>query len=127
VASPKEQLLLVDITGTLIEVDELVEKLRSDEARVLADDEVGLIIYVGDLEYYNLTPTETGEFLAQPVTQVSRPRFPVNVLRKQIGARVFSVTEDAVFVIREGSSLRKVRAGKLEPGMVLASGEKVFR
>jgi hypothetical protein len=60
-------------------VDELVEKLRSDEARVLADDEVGLIIYVGDLEYYNLTPTETGEFLAQPVTQVSRPRFPVNV------------------------------------------------
>ena len=126
-ASPKEQLLLVDRTGALIGVDELVEKLRNDEARVLADDEVGLIIYVGDLEYYNLTPTETGEFLAQPVTQVSRPRFPVNVLRKQIGARVFSVTEDAVFVIREGSSLRKVRAGKLEPGMVLASGEKVFR
>jgi hypothetical protein len=127
VASPKEQLLLVDSNGTQIEVDELIEKLRGDEARVLADDEVGLIIYVGDLEYYDLSPIETGEFLARPVTQVSRPRFPANILRKQIGARVFSVTEDAVFVICEGSSLRKVRAGNLEPGMVLASGEKVFR
>jgi len=127
VASPQEQVLLVDRTGTRIEVDDVVERLRCDEARVLADDEVGLVIYIGDLEYYNLTPVETGEFLAQPVTQISRPRFPVKVMRKQIGARVFSVTEDAVFVIREGSSLRKVRAGRLEPGMVLASGEKVFR
>ena len=126
-ASPKQQLLLVDSNGTQIDVDELIEKLGGDKAKVLADDEVGLIIYVGDLDYYNLIPIETGEFLAQPVTQVSRPRFPANTLRKQIGARVFSVTEDAVFVIREGSSLRKVRAGNLEPGMVLASGEKVFR
>ena len=126
-ASPKEQLLLVDSEGKRIAVDEFIEELRRDESRVLADDEVGLIVYVGDLGIYELTPTETGEFLASPVTQVSRPRFPVRILRKQIGARVFSVTEDAVFVIRDGEALRKVRAEKLEPGMVLASGEKVFR
>lgn len=126
-ASPKEQLLLVDSDGKPIAVDEFIEELRRDESRVLADDQVGLIVYVGDLGIYELTPTETGEFLGRPVTQVSRPRFPVRILRKQIGARVFSVTADAVFVIRDGASLRKVRAEKLEPGMVLASGEKVFR
>jgi hypothetical protein len=127
VASPKEQLLLVDSDGKPIAVDEFIEELRRDESRVLADDQVGLIVYVGGLGIYELTPTETGEFLGRPVTQVSRPRFPVRILRKQIGARVFSVTADAVFVIRDGASLRKVRAEKLEPGMVLASGEKVFR
>jgi len=127
VASPKEQLLLVDSEGKSIAVDELIEDLRRDDSRVLADDELGLIVYVGDLGIYELTPTETGEFLGRPVTQVSRPRFPVRILRKQIGARVFSVTADAVFVVRDGALLKKVRAEKLEPGMVLASGEKVFR
>ena len=126
-ASPKEQLLLVDSEGKSIAVDELIEDLRRDDSRVLADDELGLIVYVGDLGIYELTPTETGEFLGRPVTQVSRPRFPVRILRKQIGARVFSVTADAVFVVRDGALLKKVRAEKLEPGMVLASGEKVFR
>jgi hypothetical protein len=66
VASPKQQLLLVDSNGTQIDVDESIEKLRGDKERVLADDEVGLIIYVGDLDYYDLTPIETGEFLARP-------------------------------------------------------------
>jgi hypothetical protein len=127
VASPKEQLLLVDSEGKHIDVDGLIEQVCRDKSRVLADDEVGLVIYVGDLGMYEMTPTETGEFLAHPVTQISRPRFAVRTLRKQIGARVFSVTADAVFVIRDGNSLRKVRAEKLEPGMVLASGEKVFR
>ncbi len=126
-ASPKEQLLLVDSEGKPITVDDFIEEVRQDKSRVLADDEVGLVVYVADLGIYEMTPTETGEFLAHPVTQISRPRFAVWILRKQIGARVFSVTADAVFVIRDGNSLRKVRAEKLEPGMVLASGEKVFR
>jgi hypothetical protein len=126
-ASPSEQFLLADSAGKLVPIDELIEKLRQDQSRVLVDDEVGLIVYVGDLDLYQLIPTETGEFLACPVTQVSRPRFPVRILRKQIGARVFSVTADAVFVIRDGNTLRKVRAEGLEPGMVLASGEKIFR
>jgi len=124
---PGEQLILVYSNGTRIEVDALIEKLRGDEDRVLADDEIGLVLYVGDLGIYNLKPMGSGEFLAQPVTQISRPRFHTRILRKQIGATVLSVTEDAGFVIREGQSLKKIRAEKLEPGMVLATGEKVYR
>ncbi len=127
VASPKQQLLLVDGAGKPIFVDEFAESLRSDESRVLADDAVGLVIYVGDLEVYELVAIETGEVFARPVTQISRPRFPTRILRKQFGARVMSITSDAVFIVREGNALKKVRAEKLTPGMVLASGEKVFR
>jgi len=127
VASPKEQLLLVDSEGKRIAVDEIIDQVRLDTSRVLADDEVGLVVYVGDLGIYEMTPTETGAFLAHPVTQISRPRFAARTLRNQIGARVFSVTADAVFVVRDGNSLRKVRAERLDPGMVLVSGEKVFR
>ncbi len=126
-ASPKHQLLLVDQAGEPLIADELVEKLRNDDSRVLADDAVGLVIYVGDLEIYELVPIETGEVFARRVTQISRPRFPTRILRKQIGARVMSITSDAVFIVREGDALKKVRAEKLAPGMVLVSGEKVFR
>lgn len=112
--------------GEPVEIDTLAERLRNETHRVLADDEVGLVLYVGDLGIYNLKSTETGEFLAQLVTEISRPRFSTSVLRRQIGATVLSVTADAVFVIRDGDTLKKVRADNLEPGMVLASGEKVF-
>jgi cytochrome P450 len=124
---PAEQLILADSEGRPVEVDALVERLRGEPQRILADDEVGVVIYVGDLGIYSLKPTESGAFLAQPVTEISRPRFSTRVLRKQIGATVLSVTADAVFVIRDGNTLKKVRAEKLEPGMVLASGDKVYR
>jgi hypothetical protein len=117
-ALPAEQLMLVDA---------LIERLRGEPQRVLADDEVGVVVYVGDLGIYSLKPTESGGFLAQPVTEISRPRFSSRVLRKQIGATVLSVTADAVFVVRDGNALKKVRAEKLEPGMILASGDKVYR
>lgn len=126
-AIPAEQIILVYSDGQPVEVDTLIERLRGEPKRILADDEVGLIFYVGGLGIYSLKPTEGGEFLAQPVTEISRPRFSSRVLRKQIGATVLSVTADAVFVVRDGSTLKKVRAEKLEPGMVLASGEKVYR
>lgn len=126
-ATPGDQHILVDENGGRVSVADLVEQLRHDPRRVLADDEIGLIVYVGDLRLYELRPTESGEFIASKVTQISRPRFPVRILRKQIGARVFSVTADAVFVVREKDVLKKVRAEKLKPGMMLASGEKVFR
>jgi cytochrome P450 len=124
---PAEQVLLVDSDGQAIHLDALVERLRKEPSRVLADDEVGLVLYVGDLGIYHLKPTDSGEFLAQPVTEISRPRFSTQVLRKQIGATVLSVTADAVFLVRDGDTLKKVRAEKLEAGMVLASGEKVYR
>ena len=126
-ASPREQLLIVDSEGSPVALDDLIAGLRDETARVLADDEIGVIVYVGDLDLYELTPTASGEFISRRVTQISQPRFPAMVLRKQIGARVFSVTADAVFVIRKGNTFQKVRAEKLKPGMVLESGEKVFK
>lgn len=127
VAVPAEQIILVDGQGQRLDVDALLERLRKEPQRILADDEVGLVLYVGDLNLYSMKPTESGEFLAAPVTEISRPRFSGRMLRKQIGATVLSVTADAVFVVREGNALKKVRAEKLESGMVLASGEKVYR
>jgi cytochrome P450 len=126
-AIPAEQIIMIYSDGQPVDIDALVEWLRGEPQRILADDEVGLILYVGDLSIYNLKPTDSGEFLAQPVTEISRPRFSTRVLRKQIGATVLSVTADAVFVVRDGNTLKKVRAEKLEPGMMLASGEKVYR
>lgn len=126
-ATPQQQIILVNKSGDSISVDHIIEELRTDEFRVLADDAVGLVIYVGDLDIYQLIPIETGEYLAQKVMQISRPRFPTKILRKQIGARVMSITSDAVFIVRDGDVLKKIRAEKLTPGMVLSSGEKVFR
>lgn len=126
-AIPAEQIILVSSDGQVVDINVLVEQLRREPKLILADDEIGLVLYVGGLGIYSLKPTDGGEFLAQPVTEISRPRFSTRVLRKQIGATVLSVTADAVFVVRDGSTLKKIRAEKLEPGMVLASGEKVYR
>lgn len=124
---PAEQLLLVDSDGKPVEIDSLIERLRGEQTRVLADDEIGLVVYTGDLGLYSLKPTDSGTFFAQRVSEISRARFSTRMLRKQIGATVLSVTADAVFVVKDGNALKKVRAEKLEPGMVLASGEKVYR
>jgi hypothetical protein len=74
-----------------------------------------------------LKPTAGGEYLAQPVNEIARSRFPTRVIRRQIGPTVLSVTADAVFIVRDGNSLKKVRAENLEAGMILSSGEKVYR
>jgi hypothetical protein len=124
---PAEQVMLVDSAGETVQVDVLVERLRREPSRILADDEVGLVLYTGDLGIYSLKPTDSGSFLAQQVTELSRPRFSTRVLRKQIGATVLSVTADAVFVVKDGNALKKVRAEKLEAGMVLVTGEKVYQ
>lgn len=126
-AIPTEQALLVDSMGQRLDIDELVEKLREEGSRVLADDEVGIVLYTGDLDIFQLQPTDHGDYLAKPVTEIRRPRFSTRVLRRQIGAAVVSVTADAVFVAKDGERLRKVRAEDLEVGMVLESEEKVFR
>jgi hypothetical protein len=126
-ASPARQILLVDSDGQRLDIGEVVARLRQDPDRVLADDDVGLVLCAGDLSLYQLAPTDGGDFLAQHVTEISKPRFPVDVIRRQIGATVMSLTGDAVFVVRQDGILRKVRADALKPGMVLASGDKVYR
>ena len=106
-AIPGEQIILVDSGGNPVELDDLIERLRGQTERILADDEVGLVLYVGGLGIYNLKPLDSGEFLAQPVTEISRPRFSTHVLRKQIGATVLSVTSDAIFVVKKWEYTKK--------------------
>jgi hypothetical protein len=126
VAIPLEQFVIVDSRGEGIDVEKMTAELRRDEQRVLADDELGVVLYVGDLDLYSLKPLESGEFLAQKVYEISRPRFSTQLVRHQIGPAVFSMTTDTVFLIREGEAIKKVRADKLKKGMILANGEKVF-
>lgn len=125
---PAEQVLLVDRDGQPIQVDFLIARFQKEEPhRMLADDEIGLVVYVGDLDIYRLSPTSDGEILAERVTEISRARFSTEIMRKQIGAIVISVTADTVFVIRDGDGYKKVRAENLKPNMILATGEKVYR
>ena len=125
-SSPNEQIILVNSTGERIDTEAVVNSLRKDSKRVLADDEFGTVLYVGDLDLYSLKPLDSGDYLAQKVTELSSMRFPQRLLRKQIGSVVLSVTEDTVFLIKDGDVIKKVRADGLKKGMVLATGEKVF-
>lgn len=125
-AIPSEQLVIVDSVGKRIDVEKLVQDLLKEENRVLAHDEFGTVLYVGDLDFYSLKPIENGGFLAQKLREISRPRFPTQLVRHQIGPAVFSMTSDTVFLIREGETIKKVRADKLKKGVILANGDKVF-
>ncbi|MGO8701184.1 MAG: hypothetical protein ACLQVY_26130 [Limisphaerales bacterium] len=125
-AFPIEQLVIVGPDGKRIDVEKMTEELRQDEKRVLIDDELGVVIYVGDLDLYSLKPLENGEYLAQKLREISRPRFSTQLVRHQIGPTVFSMTADTVFLIREGETIKKVRADKLKKGITLANGDKVF-
>jgi hypothetical protein len=127
--------ILVNSKGERIDVDELIDKCRSDPNRVLVDDEVGLVAYVGDLDIYTVTglghpetgapsPDMKGHWV-QKVSELSIVRFGTNV-RRQIGSVVKTLSADSVFVIQDKNRLLKVKAKDLKPGMVLRSGEKVF-
>ena len=62
-AVPAEQVILVNSDGQALGIEALVEQLRDESNRILADDEVGLVLYVGDLGIYSMKPTDGGEFL----------------------------------------------------------------
>jgi hypothetical protein len=127
--------ILVNAKRERVDIDHLIERHRSDPNRILVDDEVGLVMYVGDLDIYAVTglghpetgdpPTDPSGYWAQKVNEVSVVRFGTSV-RRQIGSVVKSLSGDSVFVIRDGDALRKVKAIDLKPGMVLRTGEKVF-
>jgi hypothetical protein len=127
--------LLKNSKGERVDVDELVEQCRSDPHRILADDEVGLVVYVGDMDIVTVTglghpktgapaPDETGHWVVR-VKEISVARFGKSI-RRQIGSVVKSLAGNSVFVIQDGDSLRKVLAADLKPGMVLRTGEKVY-
>lgn len=127
--------VLINSKSERVDVDELIEQCRSDPKRILADDEVGTVVYIGDLDIHAVTgighpttgavPPGSPGYWAQKVYQISVVRFGGTV-RHQIGSVVKSLSNDSVFMIRDGDSLRKVCAADLKPGMVLHTGEKVY-
>lgn len=130
-----EQPILVNSKLERIDFDDLVEQCRKDEHRILADDDVGIILYVGDLDVHTVTgvghpktgeapPDPNGQWV-QKVNQISVKRFGSTV-RHQIGSVVRTLASDSVFVVRENETVRKVKASDLKPGMILDTGEKVF-
>jgi len=127
--------MLINSNSERVDIDELVERCRSNPNRILADDEIGIVVYVGDLDIHSVSglghpetgdpPPNSGGHWAQKVNEISVSRFGSSV-RHQIGSVVKSLYGDSVFIIRESDSLRKVRAEDLEGGMVLNPGEKVY-
>ena len=118
-----------------VDVDDLIETCRADPDRVLADDEIGFVAYVGDMDIVSVgglghpvtgAPSlhEDGHWV-QKVSEISVVRFGESI-RRQIGSVVKTLATDSVFVIRDGNALRKVKAKDLKPGMVLHTGEKVY-
>ena len=127
--------ILINSKHDRVDVDALIESCRSDPNRILADDEVGLVVYVGDLDIYSISalghpetgnpPQDPSGHWAQKVNEISIIRFGRSV-RRQIGSVVKTLSADSILVIRDGDGLRKVRAADLEAGMILRNGEKVY-
>ena len=123
---PKEQIKIIDILGNPIDIDELINNLIHNNERVLVNDEIGIIIYVADLELFSLKYLDNSLILAEKIFQIKRNRYGTKLVRHQIGNSIYSMTSDTIFLIKEDDYIRKIRAESLQPGMILKSGEKVY-
>ncbi|HEY5122840.1 MAG TPA: hypothetical protein VIK14_03815 [Ignavibacteria bacterium] len=123
---PREQIFLFDSKGKKIDIDKLVKEYRTDNKRILADDEVGIILYVADLDLFSYKQLEDGNYLLQKVNEISSPRFPTKLIRRQIGSVVCTISADTIFTIRDKDIIKKIRADKLKKGMILSTGEKIY-
>jgi intein/homing endonuclease len=125
-AIPREQILVMNSKGERINIDDLINSFSDDDPRVLVNDEIGKVVYLADLDLYQLQPLPDGNHLAQKITEMSSARFGTNLVRRQIGDKVLSVTSDTIFLVKKDEHIVKIRAEKLKKGMILATGEKVF-
>lgn len=125
-SSPEHQFIIIDNNGTRVTFEDIFAKHGDDKKRLIIDDEIGKCLYVGDLEYYSLKPLPTGGYISQRVTEVRSSRFSTDLIRRQIGGTVLSVTADTVFLVKKDDHILKVRAEDLKKGMVLITGEKVY-
>lgn len=118
--------MIVNDKGITVDIDVLIDKLKKDSKRVLVDDEMGIVIYTADLNYYSVQPQTNGTINYVRIHQIGKPRYSTPLIRRQIGNVVSSISSDTIFLVKEGNYIKKVRADKLEKGMILISGEKVF-
>lgn len=122
----KENLFIVNSKGEEFDVEKLFESYEDDSERVLANDEVGTILYTADLDIYSLDVTFDGRLVPKKVNQISRSRLGSSIIRIQIGGKVASYSTDTIFYIKKDEYVIKIRADKLKKGMILSTGEKVY-
>jgi intein/homing endonuclease len=125
-SSPGHQFIIIDNNKNRITVDEIFNRYGNDEKRIIAKDEIGKCLYIGDLDYYSLKTLPDGQYIAQRLNEVRLSRFSTELIRRQIGGTVLSVTIDTVFLVRKDDQILKVRAEDLKKGMILTTGEKVY-
>lgn len=122
----QENLYLISSLGKEIDINELFKSYDDDSDRVLANDEIGTILYTADLDIFSLDITSNGQLVPKKVNQISRSRFGTSIVRLQIGGKISSYSSDTVFHIKKDDFVIKVRADKLKNGMILSTGEKVY-
>ena len=122
----KENLLLINSNGKEIDIDELFNSYSDESDRVLANDEIGTIIYTADLDVFSLEVTSNGQLIPKKVNQLSKCRFGTSIIRLQIGGKIVTYSSDTIFHVKKDDYVIKVRADKLKKGMVLSTGEKVY-
>ncbi len=122
----KENLFLINSNGEEIDIDKLFNCYSDDSDRVLANDEIGTIIYTADLDIFSLEVTSNGHLIPKKVNQLSRSRFGTSIIRIQIGGKIASYSSDTVFYVKKDDYVIKVRADKLKKGMILSTGEKIY-
>lgn len=122
----KENLFFINSKGEEFDVDKLFESFEDDSERVLANDEVGTILYTADLDIFSLDVTSDGRLVPKKVNQIRRSRFGSPIIRIQIGGKIASYSADTIFYIKKDEYDIKIRADKLKKGMILSTGEKVY-
>lgn len=122
----QENLYLINSQGEELDVNELFRSYDDDSDRVLANDEIGTILYTADLDIYSLDVTSDGQLVPKKVNQISRSRFGTSIIRLQIGGKIASYSSDTIFHVKKDDYVVKVRADKLKKGMILSNGEKVY-
>ena len=122
----KENLFLINSIGEELDVDEIFNSHSDDSDRVLANDEIGTILYTADLDIFSLDITSNGELRPKKINQISKSRFGTAIIRLQIGGKIASYSSDTIFHVKKDDYVIKVRADKLKKGMILSTGEKVY-
>lgn len=122
----KENLFFINSKGEEFDVDKLFESFENDTERVLANDEIGTILYTADLDIFSLDITSDGRLVPKKVNQIKKSRFGTPTLRIQIGGKIASYSSDTIFYIKKDDYVIKIRADKLKKGMILSTGEKVY-
>src|SRR5271170_4832603 len=103
--------LLFDKAGNRTSIDELLAICIANPDRIIADDELGKVVFVGDLGVKVVSgvsdpltgdpPLNPGGHFRQSVMQIAILHYPPRTVRRQIGAVARTISSDEVFIVRE--------------------------